>query len=107
MLFYLLTCSIVILVFCIFMLFRNDWVFKLQLAHNTMVFELMLNKIGNRSRYSPGAYNEYYNCIWDYRRMLYHFWIWDLRKMVCDREKFDELVESNKWRVTSDDDVLA
>ncbi len=47
-------------------------------------------------------FNEYADCIWSYDKIVFYFWIWDLRRMVIDRERFDEL-----YRTPESDDLEA
>lgn len=50
------------LFFCIFMAFRNQWVYKQR-----------LNLINNKWESYPN--------YWTYNKMFLHFWIWDVEKM--------------------------
>ena len=79
-----------IIVFCGFLLIRNGWVYKIQMAHTDNAYALIRKKIGERL-YDSKLSLMYYDCVWNSNKMLWHFWIWDLRKMVSDRERFDEL----------------
>ncbi len=83
--------------FCIFMLFRNNWIYKIRTAHCDLVHELMEKKIKDGS-YSVTLNRQYHDCVWEYNKMLNHFWIWDISKMITDRVKFDELMEFKKGR---------
>jgi len=77
-------------VFSVLMLFRNEWVYKTLMKHSKAVYVLMEKKIDDGS-YSIVLSEQYYDCIWNGRKMFYHFWIWDLRKMVNDQKMFDEV----------------
>lgn len=80
--------------FCFFMLFRNNWVYKIRVKHCEAAYALMEKKIDDGS-YDKVSPEQYYDCLWEYRKMAIRFWIWDLRKMVNDREKFDEVYETD------------
>ena len=99
--------NIFIFVFCVFMCFRIKWVYKIRKNNTDMVGELMKKRIEN-GFYNANLYqvlfdfNEYADCIWSYDKIVFHFWIWDLRRMVIDRERFDEL-----YRTPESDDLEA
>lgn len=78
--------------FIIFMLFRDYWVHKVRLAHHRLVADFMSDKI-NDGTYTTELQIQYHECIWDYHKVLLHFWIWDLRYMVNDQLKFDALMK--------------
>ncbi len=84
----------------LFVLFRAYWLYKIRTVHIDKVFKFVQKKV------EAGSYNiigeKYHNCIWEYSKMWSCFWIWDLRKMVSDRERFDEL-----YRTPESDDLEA
>ena len=99
--------KIFVIVFCVFMWFRIKWSYKIRKNNNDMVGELMKKKMKNGFHNTKSYqvffdFNEYINCIWSYDKIVFHFWIWDLRRMVIDRERFDEL-----YRTPESDDLEA
>ncbi len=80
--------SIAVMVFGLFLGYRNHWVDKKRTR--------MIEVIGSICQYqtdkliNPGAVdkldaNKYFNALydhyWGYDKMVYHFWIWDINKM--------------------------
>jgi hypothetical protein len=87
--------TLFILMFCSIMQYRNIWVFKQCIEHRHLVDKLCTRKIIERT-YSTQLQREYYNAVWDYNKMLRHFWIWSIDKMVNNYELYKEVEEEGK-----------
>ena len=83
-----------ILGYCLFGLFRNQWVYELKMRHNKTVFLFAMSKaIQDEYNFDSGRA---YDCLWNYERMVLSFWVWDIRKMVKDHEIFDMIYGDGK-----------
>ena len=58
-----------ILVFCVLMLFRNSWVYKVRIA------------VLDNSRWDGGKHVEF-KSLPSYDYMMLRFWIWDVKKFL-------------------------
>lgn len=93
----LLTFLITMMLCVVYMLIRNNWVYKRRVKWNEMVYKYHENLISQNVRFNPNSYHEIYNAINSYNEMLYRFWRWDLSYFIKDQEKFD-LIINNQYK---------
>ena len=76
------------IIFWIFMLFRNRWLYKKRIEiinkDSDKMYKILFScktesDLKLYDKYS--AENREYNKLWSYNKMWWHFWIWDIEKM--------------------------
>lgn len=70
------------LLFCFFMLARNQWVFNTKEWWREHPCNAYLDYLMEKGKYSPRLQTEMYDAIWDHNKMMRRFWVWKLDKMV-------------------------
>ena len=95
---FILVLLIILLLFLVFMLFRNEWVCRKRLEFNNAVSEFRLNLIDqDYEKYKQlPDYNSFMNSIYSYNKMLLYFWVWDLNKLVINRELYNMIKGESK-----------
>ena len=86
---YLISFSIFVMLSTVFMLIRNRWIYKIQRRHNHCVSDRMRWMVDNNAVYSVEFQQECLASIYNYDKMFWHFWIWDLKGMVENKVLFD------------------
>ena len=75
----------------IYILIRNEWVYKIQSAWNVCVYRCGINLLDNENYddYERYTYDELHAAIVSYNEMLYRqFWKWKVKYFIRDLEKF-------------------
>ena len=89
---------ILVLLFCVYMLIRNEWVFKKKMWWNEKVHRANRNFIRSGEALEQGVLPDWfkwpYDGLFDYGKMMSKFWCWDVNKMIADEEAYDFVV---KW----------
>lgn len=77
--------------FCFFMMYRVRQVSKALRIHYSIAKSIVDEKIKDGEVSDLSSVERHYDCIWHYHKMVWHFWIWDLRYMVNDVESFCDI----------------
>ena len=82
-------------------LYRNDWVYKVRKRHNFKCYTKVQDVMKKVRNERPNNYSaildqndeEYAKALeealWSYDKMLWHFWIWDVKKMINNQESYN------------------
>ena len=92
-------CTLIV-VFGVYMIFRNNWVFrtKQEFARKISVYTEKCINEWSENNCVPSHENLHkflircYTCQWSYNKMLLSFWVWEPSKMVEDRQMYDAIV---------------
>ena len=87
---FLFTILIELLLLCIYSLFRNEWVSKIQLYFNHFVYLYQIQNVQNNSN----TYTECIDSIYSYNKMFYHKpFCFDLDQMIENRELYNKIID--------------
>ncbi len=83
------------LVLCIYMLIRNQWVYKHRIKWNYSVYNYRGYLMGGKDNEALDkySYSELMDAVSSYDKMLLIFWEWRLSKFVEDQNKFNLVIE--------------
>jgi hypothetical protein len=81
-------------VFCLFMVYRNQWVYRKRKWFGEVVRKVTEEQV-KKGTYDSERHLKYYDSIWDYNKMSNCFWVWDINKMVNDRELYQEVLDNS------------
>jgi hypothetical protein len=77
--------------FAFFMAYRARQVSKALIIHYGIAKEIIDDRIKDGEKFSSNDLSKYYYCVWSFNKMIWYFWIWDLRFMVDDVVTFKEI----------------
>lgn len=88
---YLLTSIIVIILFCVYMLFRNRWVLRKQLEWIDKVSDCRMKMIRKHDfeTLDKISYRKMKVSVAGFNEMYLRFWCYDLNKFIKNREIFE------------------
>lgn len=81
--------------FCLFMMYRVRKVAKAVRIHYSVAKSVIKHRIEDGEFFNLASMEKYYGCLWDFNKMVWNFWIWDLRYMVNDVEMFCAIYGEN------------
>ena len=85
----------------LFMTVRVFWVFSIRSNYIRKQVRVFMNERINRHVYfgrDELFFKEldyyYFKVLWDFNKMMFHFWIWKMERMVNDREAYRRVVNN-------------
>jgi len=99
-LFGILIVLVVIIFFLMFLRIRFKWALLHSLRITLLIFSKIIHSVlkGEEPKYSQ---DELYDNMWDINKIIYHFWVWDYRKLMYNKEML-EYAESVPIHLLSD-----
>lgn len=93
----ILGCILVVLVlvilFALFMIARNEWVYRVSVRYIDQVDKYMHHILATDPEPFPfGSIDTYYDALYPYDKMVNLFWIWDASKLVRHRDTYNTVV---------------
>ncbi len=90
----LVSILVVVLLCALFLLHRNNWVYKQKGVHGKTVYNyrVELIKAGKWKTYHQDSYDDLSNSIMGYDSMVYRFWLWKfLDNFIIDKKRAQKL----------------
>ena len=86
------------LVLCIYMLIRNQWVYKHRIKWNDSVYNYRGCLISGKDNEALDkySYSELMESISSYNKMFLMFWEWRLSRFIEDQNKFNLVIEGSR-----------
>jgi hypothetical protein len=83
----------VVIVVLVFFVIRCTWLMVARFNYLAKLGHFVKNK--NKENI-PKLCEMYFNILWQRWKMIFAVWIWDLKRMVYDKEKFDEVMNQEE-----------
>jgi hypothetical protein len=83
----------VVIVVLVFFVIRCTWLAIARFNYLAKLGHFVKNK--NKENI-PQFCEMYFNVLWQRWKMIFAVWIWDLKRMVYDKEKFDEVMNQEE-----------
>jgi len=96
---YVLYLSIFTMIFGLFMLKRNNWVYNKRILFINIIYIVRTNFPETRDKI------DWKNLFYSYDKMFFYFWCWDVGKMTVDRKMYDLILSYKEKTGLSDEGI--